>query len=666
MKAKRLLTVCLVLVLVAALISAVACNNHTHDYSQWDKNDTQHWKVCPEDGEIDDSTRANHSYGTNGKCECGAEKSVDPSHTHSYTVWDHNDTEHWKKCATEGAIDESTRASHSFGDDGKCVCGATQGNTDPETPAELDDREFYSVGGGAQQGSLANASWSECLDEFKFAKAEAVDENGITVYTITLTLYSGDNFKIIQPTTIDSTGSWDDSTVLNVYDIEGATGVFKDGGGANITLETGKDGVYKFTIRTTKGGELKANKVTFELINTVPSLDVLDQYEMYIVGTVKSKSTTKWPSQYTSLDQVPANCYKLELQADGKTFSVEVVLGTTDEFKIWNYKLNNANDGYYPGGVAGNLKVTKASTYIVSWVIGESTVKVVEHDHSYTEYGMDGTQHWLYCASDGIIDATSYENHEYNQEGNKCVCGAVEASACTHPNGGQFNFTASTVPTPQAEGGTIEATCPDCGAPIDGGITYVKGTDNVKQGTSSRFELDAGAGYYYIQSSWQKSSSGTMYYWTKACVGFTVDKAGTYKLTLTGVYGSNVWYIDTLNIDQNKYYNGGQIIKSGVWNTDTALATKIAAFKSALTIDSFEDSAKLQFTSMTLTITDELLQQYKGEDGLLYIQLQLGRSNNASHEYFLMNLEIEEASAPAVDTVSAIEEVAILPRKEQF
>ena len=664
MKAKKILTVCLVFVLVATLVAAVACNTHTHDYSQWGKDDTQHWKVCPEDGEIDADSYANHSYGADGKCECGATKFEQPPHTHSYTVWDHNDTEHWKKCATEGAIDESSRANHSFGADGKCVCGATQGKTDPE-PAELDDREFFIVGGGAQQGSLANASWSECLDEFKFTKAEAVDENGITVYTITLTLYSGDNFKIIQPTTIDSTGSWDDTTVLNVYDLDNATGVFKDGGGANITLETGKDGVYKFTVRTTKGGELKANKVEFELINTVPSLDVLDQYEMYIVGTVKSKSTTKWPSQFTSLDQVPANCYKLELQSDGKTFSVEVVLGITDEFKIWNYKLANANDGYYPGGVAGNLKVTKASTYVVSWVIGNNNVSVVEHEHLYTEYGMDGEQHWKFCASDSIIDTTSYENHAYNQEGNKCVCGAVEASACTHPNGGQFNFTASTVPTPQAEGGAIDATCPDCGAVIDGGVQYVKGSDNAPSGTTKRFELDQGSGYYYLQSSWQKSSSGTMYYWTTATIGFQVSKAGTYKITLTDVFGGDVWSIQNMWIDQTKYNNGGKLINNRAWNTDGALATKIAAFRAGLTIDSFQDNEKLQFTTMTLTITDSLLSAYADEDGILYVQIQLERSNNASHGYFLINFEVEEASA-AVDTVSVVTEVAVLPRKEQF
>ncbi len=49
----------------------------------------------------------------------------DPVHTHSYTEWNHNDTEHWKECPEDHAIDETTRANHEFVV-GECVCGATE------------------------------------------------------------------------------------------------------------------------------------------------------------------------------------------------------------------------------------------------------------------------------------------------------------------------------------------------------------------------------------------------------------------------------------------------------------------------------------------------------------------------------------------------------------
>ena len=138
MKAKRLLIVCLALVMVATLIAAVACDDHTHEYTEWGKDATQHWKVCPDDGEVDASTKADHSYGADGKCECGAEKPADP-HQHSYTVWDHNADQHWKKCATEGAIDESSKANHSYGADGKCVCGAEQSVVTPDPDCKCEE-----------------------------------------------------------------------------------------------------------------------------------------------------------------------------------------------------------------------------------------------------------------------------------------------------------------------------------------------------------------------------------------------------------------------------------------------------------------------------------------------------------------------------------------------
>ena len=80
MKAKRMLIVILAIVLVATLVSAVACKKHTHQYDKWAYNDTQHWKVCPDDDEIDTTSYANHVYDqANGtKCVCGAEKPAEP------------------------------------------------------------------------------------------------------------------------------------------------------------------------------------------------------------------------------------------------------------------------------------------------------------------------------------------------------------------------------------------------------------------------------------------------------------------------------------------------------------------------------------------------------------------------------------------------------------
>ena len=106
MKAKRLLIAILAIALVATLVTAVACNNHTHEYTKYEKNATQHWKVCPEDGEEEAGSRVNHSYTleNNTKCVCGAVKPADPDpdpdpdpdceHTYGYVhvadTWTHN------------------------------------------------------------------------------------------------------------------------------------------------------------------------------------------------------------------------------------------------------------------------------------------------------------------------------------------------------------------------------------------------------------------------------------------------------------------------------------------------------------------------------------------------------------------------------------------------
>ena len=46
---------------------------HQHAYTQWDSNGEEHWKVCPEDGAIDESSRGQHVY-IDGECECGKEE----------------------------------------------------------------------------------------------------------------------------------------------------------------------------------------------------------------------------------------------------------------------------------------------------------------------------------------------------------------------------------------------------------------------------------------------------------------------------------------------------------------------------------------------------------------------------------------------------------------
>lgn len=130
MKAKKLLVVIVVFAMVATLVLTAACNNHTHEYTEWGKNDIQHWKQCPTDGDKDLDTIANHRFGSNGKCECGATKPA--GHFHNYTEVGRNAQQHWQYCVSdahpnEDVIDPTSYADHVYDQAGdKCVCGATK------------------------------------------------------------------------------------------------------------------------------------------------------------------------------------------------------------------------------------------------------------------------------------------------------------------------------------------------------------------------------------------------------------------------------------------------------------------------------------------------------------------------------------------------------------
>jgi len=61
-------------------IAAAGCGGngeHTHSYTEWAHDETQHWKKCPDDDAIDESSKANHVFVA-GECECGAQEKTGP------------------------------------------------------------------------------------------------------------------------------------------------------------------------------------------------------------------------------------------------------------------------------------------------------------------------------------------------------------------------------------------------------------------------------------------------------------------------------------------------------------------------------------------------------------------------------------------------------------
>ena len=103
-----------------------------HNFNgDWKTDADGHWQMCQNIDCKVAGTKEAHNKGSDGKCTvCGFVMDSTPPHEHSYTVADYDDTHHYMKCAC-GAIDESTKVSHTATSDNdcttddKCTCGYT-------------------------------------------------------------------------------------------------------------------------------------------------------------------------------------------------------------------------------------------------------------------------------------------------------------------------------------------------------------------------------------------------------------------------------------------------------------------------------------------------------------------------------------------------------------
>ena len=525
---------------------------HTHEYTKWQHNDTQHWMVCPDDDAIWAQGKVDHTF-KDGECECGAKEGE--KHTHDFTEWKHDETQHWMVCPTDGEIWEQGKVDHDF-TNGDCVCGMENPDGGDETPdADLDTRLFYVVGSGA--GDLKSCSFTELIPSFQLTKQPKKDENGYTVYkTAALTLYAGDTMKIVQDL------KWDDAGGLGYFSvgsIKNNDGTFVDGGTGNISPATGKDGKYIFTVRTKPDITFAECTLEFELVEPVAALTKTE--EIYIVGSLRYY-TTKWPSG-TDV----SGCLKLNYDEAAGEWSIVLrlggatnELGKNDEFKLYN----SVNGKYYPDGTGNNWTVSgttdathrKASgDYKISWKAGDTDVTFTKlehthvydrqmkndtqhwnlcwlddteeessrenhvytddqdatcntcgykrHVHTYDQWGRNETQHWKQCEEDGAIDESTRENHTFDQEGDKCVCGQEQgAEACKHDGEIKFNYTSENAPEVVEAGGTLKGTCATCSEEVD--VTYDVGlTNTVEKDMQKQFiptTVETGKSYY-VQST---------------------------------------------------------------------------------------------------------------------------------------------------------------------
>ncbi len=102
---------------------------HSVENVEWNKDDdTQHWKSCACGKKF---YTADHTFeNTQGDdeehweacSECGATRN-ETAHSYQWVTTD--DKKHWKVCSC-GKKEEGTESEHSYGSDGTCECGKTQ------------------------------------------------------------------------------------------------------------------------------------------------------------------------------------------------------------------------------------------------------------------------------------------------------------------------------------------------------------------------------------------------------------------------------------------------------------------------------------------------------------------------------------------------------------
>ena len=119
----------------------------THDYSVADKDETHHFNKCSVCGEVDESTKAEHTF--DNACDtvcngCDFERET----THDYSVADKDETHHFNKCSVCGEVNEDSKAEHAFDNACDTVCNGCdfeRETTHDYSVCESNDTEHWLV-----------------------------------------------------------------------------------------------------------------------------------------------------------------------------------------------------------------------------------------------------------------------------------------------------------------------------------------------------------------------------------------------------------------------------------------------------------------------------------------------------------------------------------------
>ena len=232
-----------------------------------------------------------------------------------------------------------------------------------DEPATPPASGWYVVGNGASEDGLKNCSWGEYLPDFRLTGEAEDSENYLGTWeTKTMLLYEGDQFKFLYA---NGTWQWPNDSgwgtdITGQFDnlADGQYTNFLNGGLGNIQINSGYSGYYKFTLDVFEDEGEVFIEISYKFNNT--DVPPIEQYEMYVVGTIASLPDIGWPGQYEKT-MLPMHA---ETVGDVvKYYSDVIYLVTTDEIKVYNA----VNNLYYPSGINNNFSPAADGYYVIEW-----------------------------------------------------------------------------------------------------------------------------------------------------------------------------------------------------------------------------------------------------------------------------------------------------------
>ena len=340
---------------------------HEHTYSNWSKDDTNHWHECTDDGcpEKPESVKnkAAHVYtdDTDTTCDvCGYKRTITPPvHEHTYGDWSKDDTNHWRECTDDGCPerDESItdKAAHVYTDDADMTCDVCGYERTITPPSHEHNYSNWSRDD--------TSHWHECTDADCPDRNESIKDKAAHIYTV----YTDD-----ADTTATEFSDGSDVAAAYVCDVCGYERIVTPPSHEHSYGDWSKDDTNHWHECTD---------------NSCPDRD----------ESIKDKAAHVY-SVYT--DNAAATCNVCGYEHTGTptvhehTYSDWTADGETGHYRICTDEYCTSAD---KGRVAEVHLYDDDADTICNACGYDRTVTPPSHEHNYSNWSRDDTSHWHEC-----------------------------------------------------------------------------------------------------------------------------------------------------------------------------------------------------------------------------------------------------------------------------